>query len=142
MIDTKKGSSAVYNINYHIVWVTKYRRTVLNTDIRKTLDTIIRTICASRNWDVLEFKPMEDHVHLFISCPPFESPTGIVKILKGVSAKQLFQAHPELRDVLKYGHLWSPSYYVGTAGYVSAEIIERYIRELEKENGGRTSPIV
>lgn len=129
MVNPNKTSSAVFNINYHIVWCTKYRRKALNTKIRASFENILHTICDARSWEILEIRAMEDHIHLFLSVPPFESPTAIVKILKGVSARQLFRLHPELRDVLRKGHLWSPSYYVGTAGHVSAEVIERYIQE-------------
>lgn len=129
MVNPNKASSAVFNINYHIAWCTKYRRKALNPDIRASLENILRTICDARGWEILEVQAMEDHIHLFLSTSPFESPMNIVKVLKGVSAKQLFRQHPEIRNVLKKGHLWSPSYYVGTAGHVSAEAIERYIQE-------------
>ena len=135
MKEPNKASSAVYVINYHIIWVTKYRRQVLNTNIRKTLDTVIHTICNAKKWELVEMQAMPDHVHLFLSVSPFEAPVDIVKVLKGVSAKQLFARHPELRDVLKYGHLWSPSYYIGTAGHVSADVIEKYIREQQTKDG-------
>ena len=72
---------------------------------------------------------MPDHIHLFISTTPFESPTGIVKVFKGVTALRLFKKFPELRDKYWKGKLWSPSYYVGTTGHVSAETIKRYIEE-------------
>ena len=70
-----------------------------------------------------------DHIHLFISTTPFESPTGTVKVFKGVTALRLFKKFPELRNKYWKGKLWFPSYYVGTAGHVSAETIKRYIEE-------------
>jgi len=72
---------------------------------------------------------MPDHIHIFISAPPFEAPTDIVKILKGVTARRLFMEFPDLKKKLWKGSIWSPSYYVGTAGHVSAETIKRYIEE-------------
>ena len=139
MTEKKKASSAVYSINYHIVWCTKYRRKVLGSQVSKTAETILTTICDTKSWEILELVVMEDHIHLFLSTSPFESPTAIVKILKGVSAKQLFAQHPELRNALWKGTLWSPSYYVGTAGEVSAEIIQRYIQNQQTQDGRRNS---
>ena len=139
MAEKKKASSAVYSLNYHVVWCTKYRRKVLVDAISKSAESILKTICDTRNWDILELVVMEDHIHLFLSASPFESPTAIVKILKGVSAKQLFAQHPELRNALWKGSLWSPSYYVGTAGDVSAEIIQRYIQNQQTQDGRRNS---
>jgi putative transposase len=134
-MEIQKATSSNYVICYHIIWVTKYRRQVLNTTIRKSLDTIIRTICNTKDWNLVACEAMPDHIHVFLSVSPFEKPVDIIKILKGVTAKQLFAIHPELRDVLKYGHLWSPSYYIGTAGHVSAETIERYINEQQSKDG-------
>lgn len=70
---------------------------------------------------------MPDHVHLFISAPPMVSPTRVVQTLKSVSAREIFEMHPYLRQRMWKGKIWSKSYYVGTAGAVSAEIIKRYI---------------
>jgi len=80
---------------------------------------------------------MADHVHLFIGAPPTESPVGIVKTLKGISARVLFDEHPILQTVSWEGHLWSPSYYIGTVGHVSAEAIARCIRDQKLRRVGR-----
>lgn len=61
----------------------------------------------------------------------YESPTGIIKILKGTSAIRIFKEFSELRKQLRKGHIWSPSYYVGTAGKVTEATIRRYIQEQE-----------
>lgn len=73
------------------------------------------------------YLPMPDHVHIFLSAPPKVAPTVIAKILKGSTARTLFTKHPELKQRLWGGHLWNPSYYVGTAGNVSGDTIRRYI---------------
>jgi putative transposase len=134
-MNPKKSSSGVYVINYHIIWATKYRKQILTENIRTTLSTILNTICDAKGWALIESQAMPDHIHIFLSVTPFERPVDIIKILKGVTAKQLFEAHPELRSVLRYGHLWSPSYYIGTAGHVSAEVIEKYIKEQQHKDG-------
>ena len=76
---------------------------------------------------------MPDHIHLFIEANPCDSPTNIVEIFKGVTGLRVFKRFPELENELWRGILWNPSYYVGTAGHVSAEVIERYIREQQTE---------
>ena len=139
MTNKKKASSAVYCIKYHFVWCTKYRRKVLTDTISKSTEAILKTICDTKEWGIVEMVVMEDHIHLFLSTSPFESPTDIIKILKGVSAKQLFAQHPELRNALRRGTLWSPSYYVGTAGDVSSEIIQQYIENQQTQDGRRNS---
>jgi putative transposase len=87
--------------------------------------------------EVKELEVMADHVHLFIGAPPTESPVGIVKALKGTSARVLFDEHPTPRTMFRRGHLWSPSHYIGTVGHVSAEAIARYIRDQKLRRVGR-----
>lgn len=123
-----KKSSASYNINYHIVWCSKYRKQILVGKIKEFLQEQLETIAETKEYRLLEARVMPDHVHLFIEANPFDAPTNIVKIFKGVTGLRIFKKFPELRIQLWRGVLWSPSYYIGTAGHVSAEIIERYIR--------------
>lgn len=59
------------------------------------------------------------------------------KILKGTTARKLFVQFPELKQKLWDGHLWSPSYYAGTAGNVSAATIEKYMERVEHIGGRR-----
>ena len=123
-----RKSSAVYEINYHIVWYPKYRKAILVKEYKKFLEEVIKTIAYTKNWEILETEIMPDHIHLFISTDPFESPTNIVKILKGITAKRMFERFPELKENHFWNSgLWSPSYYIGTAGQVSAETIKKYI---------------
>ena len=73
---------------------------------------------------------MPDHVHLFLKAPPTHAPQHIVNQMKGFSSHQLRSEFPNLQSRLP--SLWSRSYYVGSAGAVSAATIQRYI-ETQKE---------
>jgi len=132
-----RTSSAVYNINYHIVWCPKYRKPILKGDVKEFVEEQLKTIAETKGWKIEELEVMPDHIHLFISAPPFESPTAIVKVVKGVTARRIFDKFPHLRKVFRRGSIWSPSYYVGTAGHVSAETIKKYIAGVK--NRGRNS---
>lgn len=78
---------------------------------------------------------MPDHVHLFISVPPAQAVATAVKLVKGTSARMLFARFPQIKRELWGGHLWNPSYYVGTAGQVNSETIQKYIeRQKEKDS--------
>jgi len=135
-MEIEKGSSAVYEIAYHIVWCPKYRKNLPET-VQTKLKTLIRTIAESREWLIRELEVMPDHVHLFLSAPPTESPVALVKTLKGITARVLFDEHPVLRTMFRHGHLWSPSYYVGTVGHVSEETVARYVRDQKLRTQGR-----
>ena len=73
-----------------------------------------------------------EHVQCFVSAPPKLSITAIVKYLKGISGRKLFERFPEIRNQLWKGELWNHSYYVETVGSVSEENIRRYIEHQSK----------
>lgn len=136
----KKGrksiGTAVYNINYHFVWLTKCRSSVLFPPMDETIKEAITTLCMEHGYELLTLEVMPNYVHVFLSASPKTAPAVIAKVLKGSAARTFFVRHPELKGKLFGGHLWNPSYYVGTAGEVSSDTIRRYI-ETQKNRGGK-----
>lgn len=122
---TKRTRHAHYNINYHLVWCPKYRRPVLDGAVGKRLAELIPAEVERMNGEVLELVVMPDHVHLFASFPPTLAIAQIMFRLKGTTAYQLRREFPSLKSRLP--SLWTRSYYVGTAGSVSAQTIQHYI---------------
>ena len=123
------GNSCKYEIYYHIVFCPKYRKPILTKEVKDWLKNSIPIICESKEWKIISLEIMPDHIHIFISSHPKESPTGIVKILKGVTALRLFKQFPKLKQEYWNGHIWSSGYYVGTAGSVTKDSIKKYIEE-------------
>lgn len=126
-MDTKRTRHSAYNINYHFVWIPKFRRPVLVGDIPARLEAMIRDKTTELDGEVIELVIQPDHVHLFCSFPPTLAPRQIMHRLKGYTSHELRREFPHLNSRLP--SLWTRSYYVGTAGNVSAEIIKRYIDE-------------
>ena len=125
-------SHATYNINYHLIWIPKYRKPILaHTKLKEILETILRGQCRAREWEVLALEIQPDHIHLFVSAPPVWSPSEIVNILKGNTSRQLRLVFPYLKQKVRK-HLWADGYYCGTAGHVSTEQVRRYIEEQTK----------
>ena len=118
-------AGGVYHINYHFVWCPKFRRPVLAGDIPQRLQALIEGKAAELQGTVLALEIQPDHVHLFVQMPPRWSPAQIAFRLKGYTSHVLRQEFPFLRRRLP--SLWSRSYYVGTAGNVSAATIRRSI---------------
>lgn len=131
MVDVVTNRNCVYQTAYHVIWCPKYRRDILAGPVAGAMDAMLEAICGERGWPVISKEIQPDHVHLFVTIPPAIAVADAVKVLKGVTARHLFQRFPVLRRTLRGGHLWSPSYYVGTAGNVSAETIQRYIERSE-----------
>ena len=69
-----------------------------------------------------------DHIHLLIDCSPQHYIPNMVKALKGVSARLLFKANPDIKQKLWGGHLWNPSYFIATVSENTEEQVREYIR--------------
>ncbi len=125
--------TSVCNINYHMVWSVKYRRKILTQEIEDYLKVLVQQIASDKGFTVHLFECGEgDHVHCFVSGPPKLSITDIVKYLKGITGRKLYETFPEIKEKLWKGQLWNHSYYVETIGSVSEENIRRYIEHQTK----------
>ena len=133
--EIKSSRHSRYLILYHMVWIPKYRRTVLEGPIADRLKEIIQETAKERGWEIIAMEVMSDHVHHFASVPPTIRPADVVKVFKGVSARKLLLEFPHLQKRTGRGTLWAPSYFMATAGNVSAETIRRYIEE-QRQKGG------
>ncbi len=119
-----------YLIQYHIIFCTKFRFKILYNKIESRLKELILNIVNIYDFKIIEMEVMPDHVHLFISCKPTISPTDIVRILKSITARRLFEEFPKLRKFYsKCGVLWSKGYFVCSIGNASPETLKRYIQE-------------
>ena len=118
-----------YDITYHIVFVTKYRKKIFDNDERKQkLKDILTKLSKGNNSRIFELEIVDDHVHMVISIPPKIAISDIVKSFKGTSAREWFKLYPEDKLRLYKGHLWSPSFFVRTVGSVSKDIVLNYIK--------------
>jgi len=81
----------VYDIDFHLVWCPRYGRPIFGeAEVGGFLEGQISTIAGTRECEVLALEVMPVNIQLFVSAPPVESPAGIVKVLKGVTALRLF----------------------------------------------------
>lgn len=125
--------TSVCNINYHVVWSVKYRRKILDAQVEAYLKDVVHQIADEKGFTVQMFECGEqDHVHCFITATPKLSVTTIVKYLKGITGRKLYEQFPEIRSKLWKGQLWNHSYYCETIGSVSEENIKRYIEKQSK----------
>lgn len=125
-----KSRTCVYNINYHVVFSTKYRAKVLTPDVEAFMQQEIQKIAKGKCFIVHQFKVGEnDHIHMFVSASPQVTVSYIVKMTKGILARRIFMQFPEIRDNLKKGVLWNHSTYIETIGSISEENIKKYIEK-------------
>ena len=100
MVEYRTGPHTIYDIQYHFVWVTKYRYHVLRGPVAERARELIRQSCMSRDIKILRGHVSKDHVHLLVSCPPGLSPAKVMQYLKGRSSKMLQDEFPHLRACL------------------------------------------
>lgn len=127
------GRGYVYSLQYHIVWVTKYRNPIFTDNIETDVKTYLIDILKSLDMDVIAMEVMPDHIHLMVSCKPQLRLSDAIKILKGNIARWLFIKHPEIKKQLWGGHLWNPSYFVVTVSDRSYEQVKQYINSQKEK---------
>ena len=123
----KRGSHTRYDVKYHIVWITKYRRPILDGVVADRVREHIREICMRNEVTILKGHISKDHLHILVSSHPTLAISRLVQKLKGASSHRLFQEFPHLRKQFWGQHLWSRGYFVATTGTVTDEIIKEYI---------------
>ena len=137
-MEYRKQAHITYRADYHLVFVTKYRRKVLKGGMREYLKECMKGIVRIfPEVEILEQNGGEEHVHQLISIPPKYSVAEIVKYLKGSSAYIMRRKFTFL-DQVYYGAdgIWSDGYFVSTVG-VDEDTIRRYIDRQGLEDGGQ-----
>ncbi len=87
--NTKSGSHSRYNLKYHLVWITKYRRSVLVGELAVRLKCILADIAREYGFNIIVQEVMPDHIHMLIEARPTDAPVMVVQILKSKSAKKM-----------------------------------------------------
>jgi putative transposase len=128
-LEYRHEGNAVSMINFHFVFIPKRRRPVLTQKVAERLQEIIFDLIVEHRWKLIAIEIMPDHVHLLLNVKPTDSPSDVMRRVKGRSAKLLREEFPQL---LKLPCMWTPSYFVGSVGNVSTEVVRRYI---EQQNG-------
>jgi putative transposase len=132
MSEYRKTSHCIYDIKYHIVWITKYRKPVLTEDIGKRLRDLVRVLCTSLDVQIVKGHVSRDHVHLLVSVPPYVAVSKFVQRIKGVTSRKLLMENRGLNKAFWGRHLWARGYFAASTGNVTEEVIKKYIEEQDK----------
>ena len=133
MLLYRKGSHTVFDLKYHIVWVTKYRKPILNTKRAMRTRELIREICLAHSVTILKGHISKDHVHLLVSVPPQLSVSILTQYLKGKSSRKLLQEDKQLSKQYWGGHLWARGYFAVSSGTITNEAIVEYIKNQDED---------
>ena len=127
LMSYRKTSHSVYDLKYHVVWITKYRKQVLKGEIAIRLRELVRQTCATLDVQILTGHVSPDHVHLLVSVPPNISISDLMQGIKGRSSRKMLEEFGELKRQYWGRHLWARGYFAVSTGNVTDEVIQQYI---------------
>ena len=127
-------SHNVSKLMYHFVLPAKYRRVVIDEKV----DDIIKETCVeiSKRYPInfLEIGMDKDYVYFWVQSVPTYSPTQIVRIIKCITAREVFMQCPDVKKKLWGGEFWSSRLYVSTvSGHGNEQVIANYVKNQGNE---------
>lgn len=128
----RKGRHCVSALHAHLVFVTKCQGKVFNDDMLNRLNVILAETCQDFEVNLTVFNGETDHVHLLVEYPPKVQLSKLINSLKGVSSRLMRREYPEIHRYLWKGALWSPSYFAGSCGGSSLEVLTKYIEQQKR----------
>ncbi len=133
MQNYRKTSHAVYDLKYHLVWITKYRKPVLHGRVAERVRELIREICKANEVEILRGHISSDHIHIFVSVPPQISVSKLMQKLKGKTSRKMLAEFKELSKRYWGRHIWGRGYFAASSGNVTDEVIMQYIEAQDIE---------
>ena len=128
MENYRTSSHSRFDIKYHFVWVTKYRKPVLVGAVGLRVRDLVRETCQGLEIEILQGSVSRDHVHLLLSCPPNLSPSKIMQRVKGRTSRKIMQEFQHMQKQYWGRHFWARAYFVASSGNVTDEAIMEYIK--------------
>lgn len=127
--EIRTGRHCVFNLHVHLVFVTKYRRKVLDAKAIEILRESFAKVCTDFGAELVEMNGEHDHMHLLIHYPPKVALSALVNSLKGASSRILRNRYPEIAKRYYKNVLWSPSYFAASCGGAPISIIRQYVEQ-------------
>ena len=114
---------------YHLVFPAKYRRAVFDSAVDSKLKDVCGEIEKRYQIKFLEIGTDEDHVHFLVQSVPTYSVTKIVKMIKSITAREIFRHCPQVKQQLWGGEFWSDGYFASTVGEHGDEnMVAKYVK--------------
>jgi putative transposase len=141
MVEYRKNAHSIWDVKYHIVWITKYRYKVLRGEIAVRARELMRQICQGRDVVIVQGAVSADPIHMLVSVPPQIAPAKLVQYRKGRSSRLLQDEFPQLKKRYWGQPLWAGGYFCASEGVVDEATIRGYIKNQEWEAPGENFKI-
>ena len=114
---------------YHLVFPAKYRRAVFDEDV----DEVVKSVCLDieKRYQIkfLEIGTDKDHVHFLVQSIPMYSVTKIVRMIKSLTAREVFRRCPQVKRQLWGGEFWTDGYFGSSVGkHGNEDVIGKYVK--------------
>ena len=131
MQNYRTTSHSKYDLKVHLVFIPKYRKRVLMGQIGIKIRDLIRRVCTELDVEIISGKVAPDHVHIFVSYPPYLSVSEMMKGIKGKSSYKIMASFPDLKKIFWGRHFWARGYLAVSSGNITDEMIQEYIENQE-----------
>jgi len=122
------GSHTKYRLMYHLVWLPKYRKRILECAVKKRLEELFFECAEMNGWEILELNIQRDYVHMLVLLTQTVSVSQAVQKFKGGSSKVIRSEFPDLKEFLWGKSFWGEGYFAETIGKVSEQTIKAYVK--------------
>ena len=127
MEEYRRGSHTVFRLHVHLVWCTKYRKSVLVRDVGHRFREMAKQICSDMGVEILSGAVAKDHVHMLVSMLPQVSLSKLVQKVKGKSSDKLQREFKSLRKEYWGQRMWTRGYFGCSTGNVSDDMVKASI---------------
>ncbi|MGV0026549.1 IS200/IS605 family transposase [Phormidesmis priestleyi] len=125
----RKGSHSIFSVKLHFVFVTRYRRKIIDAAMLQRMHEMFGQVCRTMDCELLEFSGEADHVHLLVDFHPKQSISAVAGSLKAsVSRMVRKEFADEISKFYSKPVFWSGSYYVASSGGAPIEKLKEYIK--------------
>jgi len=122
------NNHSVFSINFHLIFVVKYRRQVIDDEISSRLREVFEKISPSYNITLTEWNHDKDHVHALYSCHPNTNSSKFINAYKSASSRLIKKEYPKIKYKLWQEAFWSKSFCLISTGGATIEVIKQYIQ--------------
>jgi putative transposase len=126
-----------WDCKYHIVWCPKYRKDLFSNEwLREYCWELFKNIAVEYECEIEAMEIATDHIHLLISIPPKMSVADAVRVFKSISAREIFEKFPSVKNRLWAGMLWKDGYFVRSVdSEITGETVKAYIESHKDREG-------
>ena len=129
-LKTDRNCHALYNLQYHLILVTKYRRNCINEDVFAILQDQTAKVLEMNGACLEEINYEPDHVHILLSAPPQASLAKLINSIKTTTSRRIRKEMPDyIAEYYGKPLFWSRSYMILSSGGAPIEVIKQYIQE-------------